>query len=528
MSKVPLSDQETIVDGIISVMRNRVDGLGVAEPVIQSSKIGGNYFVIVELPGIKDIDEAIRIVGKTVQLEFKEQATEYTPEELAEVTSYNESQLGKTKEALARAIKGDDFTNLVKEYSEGSALNNDGILDFQTIDEMGVTLGDPVSSLAVDQVYDDVIVGDDGYYIVKLLEKTNEMTTSTDEEGNTVNVENPKYKIQIIRRNKKPETPPMGWKETGLTGQQFKHASVDYDQSLNFSVNIQFNDEGKDLFGDITTRNLGKPVAIFLDNQPISTPVVQSAITDGEAVITGNFNQESAQTLAMNLNTGAIPAPVILIGQSNIGATLGQNALAQGIKAGIIGLIILGLFIIAYYRLPGFVANLALLMYAVIIIAAFKLLGVTLTLAGIAGVILSIGMAVDANVLIFERFKEELKTGKSLNNAIEVGFKRAWTSIRDSNISSLITCAILFTFGTGIIKGFAVTLGIGILISMFTAINVTKLLLFIFATPALASKVYLWGVKESDIGTFKEFDDTKNRAEKRRNRKKKKKKKNKR
>lgn len=524
MSEVPVSDQETIVDGIISVMRNRVDGLGVSEPIIQSSKIGGSYFVIVELPGIKDIDEAINVVGKTVQLEFKEQKTEYTEAELVDIRAYNEGQKVRAEEALGRALAGDTFTNLVHEYSEGDALMNDGTYDFLTQAEMGATIGTPVASMQPEEMYGELVDGADGYYIIKLLEKKNEIVTSTDADGNEVNAEEPKYKLQVIRLTKKPEVPQQGWKETGLTGKQFKHASVEYDQSLNFRVSIQFDDEGKGLFGDITSRNVGQPVAIFLDNEPISTPTVQEPILNGEAVITGNFTQEEAQQLAMNLNTGAIPAPVILIGQSNVGATLGQNALSQGVKAGMIGLIILGLFILVYYRLPGLVANLALAFYAVIIVALFKILGVTLTLAGIAGVILSIGMAVDANILIFERFKEELKSGKSLLNAIEIGFKRAWTSIRDSNISSLITCAILFTFGTGIIKGFAVTLAIGILVSMFTAINITKLLLSLFVTPSLSSKISIWGVKESDIGTWESIEDGgETRAEKRRKKKRKKK-----
>jgi protein-export membrane protein SecD len=519
LSGVPAADQDQIVEGIISVIRKRVDKLGVAEPVIQSSQIGASSYVIVELPGIKNIDEAIGAVGKTVQLEFKEPKTEYTEAELTEIKAYNDEQKVKADEALSRALQSEDFTKLVQEFSEGQGLVNDGIQEFRSQETLPADFMDPVAGLTDGQVYNQVVDVADGYYLVKLLESRNEIKTTTDENGNEVNAEERQVKIQLVRLNKKSEVPEGGWKETGLTGKQFKHASVEYDQSLNFRVLIQFNDEGKQLFSDITSRNVGQPVAIFLDNEPISTPTVQEPILDGEAVITGSFTQKDANDLAMNLNTGAIPAPIILIGQSNIGATLGQNALSQGIQAGLIGVLILGIYMIAYYRLPGLIADIALVIYALILLALFKFLGVTLTLAGVAGVILSIGMAVDANILIFERFKEEVRSGKTLMNSIEIGFNRAWNSIRDSNLSSLITCTILFIFGTGIIKGFAVTLAIGILVSMFTAINVTRALLMIFTIPVLSKKLSLWGVNPEDVGTTQSFDEE-SRAEKRRNRKK--------
>ncbi|MFH0775991.1 MAG: protein translocase subunit SecD [Patescibacteria group bacterium] len=246
---------------------------------------------------------------------------------------------------------------------------------------------------------------------------------------------------------------------------------------------------GVDLFAAITKRNLHKPIAIFLDglpiidtngdgkideNDPAYAPTVQSEILNGQAVISGLASYEEANQLAQNLNTGAIPAPVKLAGQFTVGATLGAEALATSLKAGIYGLLAVMLFVILFYRLPGFIAAIALAIYGVILIFVLQLMGVVLTLAGVAGVILSIGMAVDANILIFERLKEELALGKSLGRALEDGFDRAWTSIRDSNVSSLITCAILWGFGDSVIKGFGLTLGIGILISMFSAITVSR------------------------------------------------------
>lgn len=246
---------------------------------------------------------------------------------------------------------------------------------------------------------------------------------------------------------------------------------------------------GVDLFAAITKRNLGKPIAIFLDGLPIIdtngdgvinsadpayAPTVQSEILNGQAVISGLTSYEEANQLAQNLNTGAIPAPVKLSGEYTVGASLGIEALQKSLMAGVIGLIAVSLFVILFYRLPGVVASIALVIYAVILIFVFQMLGIVLTLAGVAGVILSIGMAVDANILIFERMKEELALGKSLTRALEDGFDRAWTSIRDSNVSSLITCVILWGFGDSVIKGFGLTLGIGILISMFSAITVSR------------------------------------------------------
>ncbi|MCF7836837.1 protein translocase subunit SecD [Candidatus Gracilibacteria bacterium] len=246
---------------------------------------------------------------------------------------------------------------------------------------------------------------------------------------------------------------------------------------------------GVDLFAEITKRNLHKPIAIFLDGfsiidtngdgvinefDPAYAPVVQSEIINGQAVISGLKSYEEANELVQNLNTGAIPAPVKLSGQFTVGATLGEEALTTSLEAGILGLFAVAIFMMLFYRLPGIIASLALTIYGILLVFAFQVFGVVLTLAGVAGVILSIGMAVDANILIFERMKEELKLGKSLARSVEDGFDRAWTSIRDSNVSSLITCAILFWFGSSIIQGFALTLAVGILLSMFSAITVSR------------------------------------------------------
>jgi protein-export membrane protein SecD len=280
---------------------------------------------------------------------------------------------------------------------------------------------------------------------------------------------------------------------TELTGKYIAKSQVEFDANTGKpEISLEFNGDGAALFEKITERNVGKRLAIYLDGAPISAPVVQEAISGGQARISGNFTIEEAKTLVQRLNAGALPVPIKLINQQTIGASLGETSLAQSLRAGLIGLLAVALFMIGWYRWPGIISVVALLIYTLIVLAIFKLIPVTLTLAGIAGFILSIGMAVDANILIFERTKEELKTGKSLTGAVEEGFKRAWTSIRDSNISSLITCAILFWLGTSIIKGFALTLALGILVSMFSAITVTRTFLLWFVGGRLEKREWMW------------------------------------
>jgi preprotein translocase subunit SecD len=342
-SKINSKDVSAAAQSVINVIERRVNSLGVSEPVIQSAKIGSNQAVIVQLPGITNVNDAINLIGKTAQLKFQDQSSN--------------SQ----------------------------------------------------------------------------------------------------------------------WQDTGLTGADLKSATVEFDKNTGEpEVSIQFNGDGTKKFADITQRDLQKQVAIVLDNEIISAPTVQTAITDGQAVITGQFTISEARQLSIELNAGALPVPINLVQQTSVGATLGSDSVQKSLMAGIVGLFFVALFMILYYKVPGALATIALLIYALVVLALFKLIPVTLTLAGIAGFILSVGMAVDANILIFERTKEELAAGKTIGLAIEDGFKRAWSSIRDSNSSSLITAAILYYGTTGLIRGFAVTLALGIIISMFTAITVTR------------------------------------------------------
>ncbi len=266
-----------------------------------------------------------------------------------------------------------------------------------------------------------------------------------------------------------------GYEVSALTGRYLDRAGLVFDQTTNKpKVELVFNDEGADLFAKITKANIGKQVAIFLDGLPISAPVVNEEITGGKAVISGNFTIDEARTLVGRLNAGALPLPVILSGTNVVGPTLGTSAVNAGVKAGMIGFILVVIFMIVWYRLPGIMASLGLVAYSAIMLTLFKFIPVTLTSAGIAGFIISIGLAVDANVLTFERMKEEIRGGKGLFDAVELGFARAWTSIRDSHIAAIIVSVILFWIGTSVVKGFAFTFFLGAVISLISAQLITR------------------------------------------------------
>ncbi|MDP3800333.1 MAG: protein translocase subunit SecD [bacterium] len=382
LSGVEESEKDSYMNGLKDVVERRVNFFGVSEPSITVNHSGESWRLIVELAGVKDINQAIKLIGQTPFLEFKEQRSE------EEVKKILDSFEGKEP----------DLTQI------------------------------------------------DPYFV-----------------------------------------------SSGLSGRYIKKASLAFSsQTTRPEVLLEFDDIGKQLFAEITKKNVGKQLAIYLDGQPISAPVVQQEILDGSAQITGNFSIDEAKTLVERLNSGALPVPIELISQQSVGATLGQASLEKSLVAGIIGFILVVVFMVVWYRLAGVMAVLALIIYTIISLAIFKLIPVTLTLAGITGFILSIGMAVDANVLIFERMKEELRSGKAFGLSVKEGFARAWTSIRDSNVSSLITAFVLYTFGSSLVRGFALTLIIGILISMFSAITLTRTFLRAFEGTKLERIKFLW------------------------------------
>ncbi len=397
ISKIAPGDVSGAMDSLKDVVERRVNTFGVSEPLVQTeqgatlSSEESAYKLIVELPGVTDVDEAARSIGATPALDFR----------------------------LVTAAEMKAF-----EASSSSAINNVAI---------NASIGSTTSSAS---------------------------TTA----------------LQVAAYN-------AIFKDTGLNGHMVSRASLEFNQTTNQPVvGLTFTKEGRDLFGKITKDHIGDYMGIFLDGTSISVPVIRDAILDGKAEISGNFTVDSASKLVRDLNYGALPVPIKLISTQTIGPSLGQAAVNGGINAGIIAFIIIAIFLIAWYRLPGLVAVVALGIYTAIMLAIFKLLPVTLTAAGIAGFIITIGMAVDANILIFERMKEELRRGRGIWDAMHEGFARAWTSIRDSNISSIITGIILYKFGSSsIVTGFALVFVIGVFVSMFTAITCSRLFLYAIA-----------------------------------------------
>lgn len=296
--------------------------------------------------------------------------------------------------------------------------------------------------------------------------------------------------------------------DTGLTGRYLSGASLEFaggsggQLSNEPIVSIVFNAEGAELFEAITRENVGENLAIFLDGEMISSPRLKEVIVGGRAVISGGFDPEEARALAQNLNFGALPVPIELVSTQTVGASLGEEVLNKGMKAGVVGLSLVILFMLLWYRLPGLVAGMSLIGYVLMMLALFKLIPVTLTAAGLAGLVLSLGMAVDANVLVFERMKEEYRGGKNSHEAARVGFKRAWSAIRDGNITSLLSAVILFWFGTSLVKGFALVFGLGVVVSMISALLVTRTLLLSLPESHISkntflSKLYNSGLKKN-------------------------------
>lgn len=380
------------MDALRDVIEQRVNAFGVAEPNVftQTSSISGEekHRLVVQLPGVTDLDEATEMIGQTPFLEFK---------------------------------------------TERSAEERDALLEKITVELESVENIETI----------DLSAFEDPYYV------------STELTG--------KYL----------ESAQLQFSQAGLqNGGGLQSRPI---------IALSFNKEGADLFEEITRNNVGKTIAIYLDGRLVSAPRVNTAISGGQAIIEGDFSLDEAKTTAGRLNSGALPIPIELASTTTVGASLGYDSLQSGIFAGLVGLLLVAGVLIFWYRLPGLIAVIALALYSAIMLSLFKFFPVVLTSAGITGFIISIGIAVDANILIFERIKEELLSGKTIKESAEIGFKRAWTSIRDANISSIISAVILFWAGTSLVKGFALTFGLGILVSMFTAVSFTRYFLMSLA-----------------------------------------------
>lgn len=496
MSRIPAADRPNALDGARDVIERRVNAFGVSEPVVQTQMVGAAERIIVELPGVTDVNTAIAKIGKTPLLEFREQAPpkQLTDEEKKQIQDFNAAQKKKADGILAQLKKGGDFAALANASSEdpGNAgtdgTEKGGDLGFTDPENYVKEFKDALLALKDGEMGQQLVKSPFGYHIIKRIASR----PGKNADGKDITEVNAAH-ILFQTRSEEASAQPE-YVNTGLSGSQLKSASVTFDSSSNApQVSLVFNSDGAKLFAEITKKNLDKAVGIFLDGEAISLPTVQSEITNGEAVITGGFTLQEAKQLATNLNAGALPVPINLVSQQTIGASLGQSSVERSFMAGAVGILLVSLFMVLYYRLPGLLAVGALLVYSLIVLALFKLWPITLTLPGVAGFILSIGMAVDANVLVFERTKEELRAGKPMTLAVEQGFHRAWLSIRDSNISSIITCVILTWFGSSLIRGFALTLVIGILISMFSAITVTRTFLRLIAKDRLLRHPWLLG-----------------------------------
>ncbi|MFZ2225977.1 MAG: protein translocase subunit SecD [Candidatus Moraniibacteriota bacterium] len=497
-SQVESSQVGDAMQAVQDVIERRVNAFGVAEPVVYTTKSGGEQRLVVELAGVKDINEAKKMISETPFLEFKEES-QATPEQIPQdqLDKMNADAKAKAEDILKKALAGADFAQLAKDNSQDpGSKDNGGVYDFQKkgsfVPEYEAAIFD--SNLKDGEVYSKLVESQFGWHIVKKIEIRGE---GDEQEFKSAHI--------LIMKTAQPQ-PQITWAETGLTGKNLKSASVQFkSQGLSEpEVSLKFDDEGTRLFAEITKKNIGKRVAIYLDGEIITAPTVQSEILNGEAVVTGNYTVEEAKTLVKRLNEGALPVPISLVGQQSVEATLGQVSLEKSLKAGMIGLILVIIFMLIYYRFLGLIASFSLLIYSALMISIFKLSGftpwqITLTLPGIAGFVLSIGMAVDANILIFERTKEEVRKGRNILSAIEEGFKRAWTSILDGNMSSIITALILVEMGTGFVKGFAVTLVIGVLASMFTAVVITRTILRFILGPWIEDKMWLIGAKKNEL-----------------------------
>ncbi|MHB1415390.1 MAG: protein translocase subunit SecD [Chloroflexota bacterium] len=417
-----------------AIIDNRINGLGVSEPLIQMQSDTNR--ILVELPGIKNPEEAIAAFKGTGLLEFIDTGDASLADGTVVTTSLGgptEAQAGQQPASTATPSADQTPTAVTTPTAEATP----------TAGATGTPAATPGAAGG---------------------------TSATPAAGST----NPASPAQQTQ-----QTPTVY--QTVLTGKDLKSADVRFDEYGQPYIYFSLTPDGAQKFSAFTTANVGRYLTITMDKTVLSSPRINSAITQGEGIIEGRFSLDEAKAVVLQLKYGALPVPLKVVENRTIGPTLGEDSVNKSLIAGGIGLAIVAFFMLSYYRFPGLIAVFMLMAYTAIVFAAFKLIPVTLTLAGIAGFILSIGMAVDANILIFERTKEELRSGKSVGASIEAGFNRAWTSIRDSNISTLITCGILFWFGTSfgasVIRGFALTLAIGVVVSMFTAITVTRTVL---------------------------------------------------
>ena len=527
------SDQ---MESLSKTIERRINSSGLGEPIIQ---IFGEDRLLIQLPGIKDPGRAKSLIGETARLEFKHRTTDVVPKPVTDITSKDVISVTADGFSSDKILQSDSESQPTDTAPEGTAefyesivieFTDEGTAKFTELwmmllqsvtksmeaqQESGTPLTPSrlsVNITGAESLRFDVI----GLQIVRLEEENSNKFVfalpSSDNQGtSTISIEE--------ARSKLGKTPTVDFQlsegyideDIGLSGDDLESAYPSQHQSSGVPiVNIEFNERGSKEFGRLTTDIYAKQqstgvrdqIAIILDGKELIAPVVNSPITQGTAIIQGpDFTIERVKELALLLESGRLPVPIQLIQERDVDAMLGADSLRKSVVAGITGLCLVLLFMILYYRLPGLMASFSLLIYAVIVLAIFKLIPVTLTLSGVAAAILSIGMAVDANILIFERMKDELRSGRTMLSSVNIGFNRAWPAIRDGNVSTLITCAILYWFsdqlGATIVQGFAITLAIGVMISMFTAITITRTFMRVVAISPASKKMRLFIPKNS-------------------------------
>lgn len=477
VSQLPGDQVNDALQSAQAVVERRVNAFGVGEPLVQLSNRGESHRIIVELPGIKNLEGAKQMIQETPFMEFREEISEDARKTVEEdITKQNKELKKKAEDVLDRAKAGDDFAKLAVENSQDPAVSiTKGDLGFVKRSDIPKEFGDVLfqESFAVGGVSDKLMDATGGWYIFKKEEVKGE--------GENQEI---RFSQILFIKDDISNHPEKLFVTTGLSGRNVKKVSVDY-QSQGIGspqVLIEFDGEGADRLAEVSKRNVGKPLAIFIDGQVFSAPTIQQELVGGQAVVTSDFTPESVKDYVKRLNEGALPVPIKLVAQQSVDASLGADALYQSLFAGFIGLVAVAIFMLVFYRFMGLVAVFALLFYTALLVVIFKVsaftpFAITVTLSGIAGFVLSIGIAVDANILIFERFREELALGKPVRKALEQSFQRAWPSIRDGHISTLLTTFILMMTGTGFVKGFAVILALGVLVSLFTAVVLVRVLL---------------------------------------------------
>lgn len=584
LSAVEANERAGAMEGVKDVIERRVNSMGVSEPLILTTRDGDSWRLTVELAGVRDINEAIKMIGETPILEFREENPDagrtLTAEEQAKIDTENASRLQVITDAVGRIEKGEAIDAVARSLkTDHSQISDVTDLGWVTPTSVHSVLLQAFEGKDPGYIVPQPVDSGENLYAAKLLEKrsvgqeirvshiliqwegaSNSVSTSTKENAKTLAESiraqvNPTNFADLVKQySEEPGTETslgdLGWfrqgamvpefenaaftlqkgeisavvesafgyhiifktdereafdekvsavvlkkmtsadvvdsepyKRTELTGTQLDRATLDFDQNTGTpQVTLKFDAEGTKLFADITKRNIGKPVAIYLDGSPISIPTVQNEIPSGEAVISGSFTVAEAKLLAQRLQSGALPVPIEIIAQQSVGPILGAQSIADSLEAGLIGFLLVIIFMVLMYRLPGLISAVSLACYVAIVFACFRLIPVTLSLSGIAGFILSLGIAVDANVLVFERLKEEYAHGRPMGITIDEAFRRAWSSIWDGNITTLIVCITLYLFTSSLIRGFALTLGIGIIASMFSAGVITQIFLKLIAT----------------------------------------------